>query len=409
MALVAAILVLVFISVIATSMIVNITTDTKIAGRNTEEYKALNVAEAGVAEACERIRKGDIPDNGNPKMVSQIYLLEPGDVPDVGTDSIAIPTWQNSGNWLPYSTDVKGSDVLTVTYKTNTARTKIYRYDAAKNPAIQTTSGDPVFVITSTGHAGDTKRTIITEVIQNEVKTFCKAAVIAKKRVHIQGDSWLCGYDHSADTPDWTDVPNGRDAGSNACNDDPTNQLWELGSNDKVGVWCGGRIDGTYNGKQYGSPSAYLQNQSGFYAGAWELLGMTQNQFFALIGNPIVNPKTLKGDLSGIHYYAAARRHWWWWNWGSVVIQNGRGTGLIYVDGDAYFKGDFVWHGLIYCTGRVQFDGRAWILGCVVSEKDLHLHTWDKRCSVLYSNNAITQAVGLYGAGFVTTSWREKP
>jgi Tfp pilus assembly protein PilX len=408
-ALVAAMLVLVFLSLLVTALIVSITVETKIAGRTTRADKALNTAEAGIAEALERIRKGDVPDNSNPKMVTQIFLAQAGSVPTLGADSIALPTWQEHAGWLTYSTPTRSPDVLTVTYRTDAARTKIFRYDATKNPAIQAATGRPIFVVSCTGRYADARRSVVSEVIEPGIETFCKGAVVAAKKIRTAKESWLCGYNHRLDTPTWTNIPDGRDGKGNACNDDPKQKKWELGSDDITGAWAGKKIDGLdkKGAGVYGSPSDYLQNQSGFYNGPWEILGMTQSEYFAMLGPAVKNVKKLKDNIDGIHYYDPDGKKGK--KGGKLEIKNGEGEGLLYVDGDLNIKGKFVYRGLIYATGRITFDGRTWVLGCVVSGKDLRFHAKNKECAVLYSHDAIADAIGQYGAPFVTLSWREKP
>src|SRR5206468_1996388 len=62
-ALVVSLLVLVFLSLLASALLVSINVETKIAARTSRADRALNAAEAGIAEALERIRIGDVPDN----------------------------------------------------------------------------------------------------------------------------------------------------------------------------------------------------------------------------------------------------------------------------------------------------------------------------------------------------------
>src|SRR5439155_785269 len=78
----------------------------------------------------------------------------PGSVPVPGADSIALATSQPADQWLDYSRATQGPGVLTIQYKTDPAKTTIYRYDPALNPAVQTASGNPIYVVTSTGRKG---------------------------------------------------------------------------------------------------------------------------------------------------------------------------------------------------------------------------------------------------------------
>jgi Tfp pilus assembly protein PilX len=137
-ALVAALLVLLVLSVIAAALMLSLRVETNISGHDQRHSQALSFAEAGIAEATSRIRSGEVPDSLNPRMATQIFLAKPGSVPSLGQDSTALGTAQPAGNWLSYTLAGRGDQVLTVTYKTDDARTQIYRYDLEKNPPIQT-------------------------------------------------------------------------------------------------------------------------------------------------------------------------------------------------------------------------------------------------------------------------------
>src|SRR5262252_7181617 len=118
-ALVMALLVLLVISVIAAALMLSVQVETKISGRDDRRSQALSIAEAGVSEAVSRIRSGEVPDTLNPRMASQIFLVSPGNVPVLGTDSTGLATAQPAGKWLTYTSSVKDDQVLTVTYKTD--------------------------------------------------------------------------------------------------------------------------------------------------------------------------------------------------------------------------------------------------------------------------------------------------
>ena len=157
-ALVMALLVLVVISMICAALMLSVQVETKISGRDDRRSQALSIAEAGVAEAISRIRSHEVPDTLNPRMASQIFLIGAGSVPVLGSDSTALATAQPAGKWLTYSSAGRGDQALTVTYKTDRARTTIFRYDQKKNPPVQTATGQPIFVITSTGRKGSDTR-----------------------------------------------------------------------------------------------------------------------------------------------------------------------------------------------------------------------------------------------------------
>ena len=132
-ALVMALMALLAISLLSVALMMTLQVEKKMTGMSTRYAQALNVAEAGIGEALSRIRIGDVPNNLNPRMCTQIFLDPPGSVPTLTTvDSIALPTAQPASGYLKYSTTGKGTDVLTITYKTDADRTVIYRYEIGR-------------------------------------------------------------------------------------------------------------------------------------------------------------------------------------------------------------------------------------------------------------------------------------
>src|SRR6266545_1124460 len=109
-ALAVVVLVLLVLSLFAVLFMRTITVDTTVSGYGVSESRALTFADDGIAEAISRIRSGDVPDNLNPRMVTQIYLAVAGAVPALGADSTAVATAQPAGTWLNYSTAERSSD-----------------------------------------------------------------------------------------------------------------------------------------------------------------------------------------------------------------------------------------------------------------------------------------------------------
>ena len=123
MVVIVAMLALVLLSLIVAGMMATINGHLLLASHQIGSRQALMLAEAGVAEARTRILAGDVPDNDNPRMVTRILSGPSGDVPPLGVDSIAIAS-PALATPLPRA----AARELTVSYKTNAARTQIYRY-----------------------------------------------------------------------------------------------------------------------------------------------------------------------------------------------------------------------------------------------------------------------------------------
>jgi hypothetical protein len=394
-ALVMALLVLFAITLLSTALLLTLSVETKISAHSVRSAQAMNVAEAGISEALSRIRNGDIPNNLNPRMVAQIFNAVPGAVPVLGVDSIALATGQAPGQWLEYSRDTKANDVLTVSYKTDANQTVIYRYDNSLAQPINYTTGFPIFVVTSTGRKGQEFRRVRSEVIQKPFTTRIQAALACEKGIDFSGNADICGYNHSMDTPAYTDGVHGTG---------PCEVPWEVNNNNLPGAWSGSSVSSSGSAQQAGSPSNVQQNQPGFYAGPWEAIGITQAEFFAWVGAPL---NTIPTPPTGVLYFDN--------NTttqdlsGDFAIHGGNGEGLLYFDGDVAINGNFTFRGLIYVEGDLDINGNAWILGALIVKGKSRIKLANGDLTVLYSRDAVTQNLARYGGQFMTLSWQEIP
>ncbi len=389
--LVVALLVLLVMSLLATVLMVSVNVDRKITSHGLRETSALNAAEAGVGEALARVRSADIALGSNPRAVAQIFNVAEGSVPVLGTDSTGFATAQPAGEWLPYSTATRGPNVLTVELKTNLARDSIYRYDPTKNPRVGLyTTGNPIYVVTSTGVVGGDRRRIQTEVIQKPIIVNAKGAVVAQVGIDFSGNSDVCGFDHAMNTPANTKHP--------ACHG------YESATNPGLpGAWSEGTISPGGSSFQDGNP-ARLGGQTGFYTGPWDCFNMTQAEFFSWVGGPTA---IAPAPPNGIYYVDNDVIHQN--NSGDYAYHGGDGDGLLYVDGSLSINGNFTFRGLIYIEGDLKINGTCWILGGLVVKGTTTVKIANGDCCVLYSGDAISQNISKYGATFVTLSWRELP
>lgn len=395
-ALVIAMLVLLVLTVLGLLLMMSATMDRQSVGYNVRGSQALNIAEAGVSEAMSRIRNGDASlDVARPASVAQIFNCALGSVPSLGTDSTGLATMQPSGNWLEYSSSARSDRALTVKFKTNSAGTTIMRYNPSLAEPINTVSGYPIYVITSTGMQGTSRRTIQTEVIQKPFNALAKAALAANQDIRFVGNAVVCGYNHTAATH--------TDDGKNGRGSSPDCADHETGSGDLPGSWTTG---GTTNGGgayQSGVPPVNLSGQTGFYTGPWDALGMSQANFLSWIGAPI---STAPASLNGIYYIdgdgTVGNQST------NVGIHGGDGEGMLYVDGDLTINAQFSYRGLLYVEGDLKMNGQAWVLGGVIVKGRSEVRQ-NGGATILYSSEAISQALARYGGQFVTLSWRELP
>ena len=398
-ALVIALMVLLVLITVSAALVTTSIVNTRLSGMDQQRAKALDLAEAGVAEAISRIKSGEVPSNNNPKMVSKIFLAAAGSVPALGTDSTGLATAQPAGNWLNYSTPTRTATTLTVKYKTDGARTSIYKYDVNKSMPINTVSGMPIYEITSTGMVGQTTRTLQVDVVSQPFNLNIKGALATKQDVKFTGNAFACGYNHRIDTPANTgDV--GR-AGAGGCNENPGLQHWELGNGDLTGIWSGGNVNSNGAASRDGNPPEQ-NGQVGFYNGPWDALGLTQTQFWTLTGP---GQSTVPGNLNANIYLD---------NDGTVQNQSGdfhvtgTGSGLLYVDGDLTINAGFTWRGLIYVEGDVKINGSAWVLGSLLVKGKTQVK-FNGGATILYSYDAISQYISKYGGSISNLAWREMP
>ncbi|MBW2258085.1 MAG: hypothetical protein JRI25_26275 [Deltaproteobacteria bacterium] len=394
-ALVMTLLVLVVVTMGGTLLMGNLMVERKLTGHAVRKAKALDAAEAGVCEALARIRNQEGPDDtSNPRLVTQVFNVAAGGVPVLGADSTGLATAQPAGEWLPYSTSGRSEDALTIEYKTDPARTVVYRYDTAADPPINTASGLPVFKITSTGICGSDRRRIVSEVIPKPVNAFVKASVACGADIDFIGNAVTCGYNHAADTPTGT--------GENGRGTSPDCTPWETGSGDLHSSWSTGDITGGGASTSFSSyVPAEAQHMTGFYLGPWETFGMTQSEFWSWTGAPLSSEP---GDLHGIFYLD---------NNGTLQDQSGSfafhsasGAGFLYVDGDLTLNAGFEYSGLIYVEGDLKINGTAWMVGgLIVRGKTTMKMTGG--ATVLYSSDGIQRSIAQHGGHFVTLSWRE--
>lgn len=399
-ALVMALLVLVVVGILGAILMMTLTAESRLASYSQREAKAVNIAEAGIAEACARIRNQEfLASLANPREVAQIFNVAAGSVPVLGADSAGFATGQPAGAWLNYSTAGRSSDVLTAEFKTNAARTQIIRYDPTLTPPINTATGYPVYKITSTGTApGGVKRRIVAEVISKPININIRGALTANLDIDYAGNGVVCGYDHSGDTPDGT----GNKGRLNSPSCVPY-EKWVAGVpvGALPGSWNTGTVKNVGAAYQTGDPVGTLANQTGFYSGPWDCLGLQQAEFWPWIGPTYTSePATPEGlfylDNDNVKQNGT----------GSFAFHGVSGEGMLYVDGDLHVNSSFTFRGIVYVEGDLEMNGQMWVLGAVIV-KGKSVVKQNGGATVLYSSEAIRQALSRYGGQFVNISWIE--
>ena len=400
-ALVISMLILLVMSLLGLVLMAGASLNRSLAGNDQRMRQSLNIAEAGIGEAQARIANQDVlMDPADPAAACQVFNTVAGSVPVPGADTTALATGQPVGSYLNYTTAGLGPDALTIGWKKNAAGTAVMRYDGTKNPAIQTLTGSPIYTITSTGRVGQARRTIVAEVMAKPYTVLAKGAFTANIDIIDLGNAVICGYDHSVNTP-INDGNKGRIGPKpDYCQFDETNVV----ANNRPGVWCGATLSASGASHTFGSPDTLGgQGKNNFYTGPWDCFGMSQADFWSLVGAP-QDPSTIT-NWNGVLYLD-----------NNNVPQDGScqvgpngvvGEGLLYVDGDLHLNSNFAYKGLIYVEGDLDVNGNAWVLGAVVCRGKTKIKI-NGGFTLLYSGDAITQMLQKYGSQFVTINWREQ-
>ena len=402
-ALVVAMLVLLVVTIMAILVTATATVSTKISGLTSKRERGLTLAQAGVAEAMSRLRVGDVPTTLNPRAVTQIFNVPAGSVPVLGTDSTALATSQPSGSWLSYTTDARGPNTLTIAYKTDAARSLIYKYDSSRNPALNTSSGQPVYEITSTGTVGTTQRTIVVDVVARPPSFNAKGALTAGGQIQVANNDYICGFNHALSTPDWTSASVGRNGANPGVDAQHTTCIPnELGTGNMTGIWASGSGQPTPVGNAgpiWGVPNVQY-NQPGGYTGPWDMLGMTQADYAAWLPT---RRTTAPASWNGAFYLdkdATLNNAQGSWTFGNIT-----GQGFLYIDGQVQVNGTLFWKGLIYVNGQFQHSGLIWVLGAITGS--VQMQTQNENGAILYSKDAIDYYMAVYAGKYTPISWRE--
>ena len=402
--LVVTLLILFAVSVIGGTLGMVSSMDLKISGNQRTTTQSLFIAEAGLNEAIHRLSLpnpttvavggwsgnaaiGDSPPY-DPNWETRIYLTRPDMAPAAGT-AVTTGTLQDpSRDYLEYSAAAGTDGVLTIRHKWEDrdgdgARdaNEIVLYDPLQIPPENFTSGFPVEIVTVAGRQGNGERVVEAEVTKRTMTARTLAALYCDKAVRLTGNCDFCGYNHDINTPPWT-VPN-------AC------YAWHLASGHLPGVTTTGDQVKVQGSAHVGGNPAPIDNAATnpFYSLA-EVLGMSNGEVADLLSN--ADNTSVTNPLNGITYI----------NGDANVASNFVGEGLLYVTGDLKGAGSFRYKGLIYVEGDVKLTGTPWILGSVVVRGTSDFNFSAGNAAVLYSKDAITQA--LSGAlPCIVLSWRE--
>ena len=404
-ALILTLLILFAIAIIGSTVAMVSTMDLKISGNQRKTSEALFIAEAGLNEAIHRISLPDPTDatiggwTGNisisdnepydPNWTTMIYLDNPASVPAGGGSIHTTGTIQDPNQpYLDYSEPSGVTGVLMVQHKWIDRngdgvrdQNEIVLYDQLAVPPENFVSGEPVEVVTITGHSADGERVIQAEVAREMITVRTLAALYVDKAIEIQGHVDFCGYNHDINTP--------VDTETDQCHN------WHLPGGHLPGVTATGdevKVKGAADIQGFPAPVDNAATNP-FYS-LYEVLGLPQDDVNDMLAN--ADNTSIVSPLNGITRID-----------GDANIMAGLvGKGLLYVKGDLKAAGDFTYTGLIYVEGDVFMSGEPWILGSMIIRGTSDFNFSSGNAAILYSQEAIQQALK-DAMPTIVLSWRE--
>ena len=422
--LVLAILIVVALFVLGTSLAFLTRTDINISAHQTHYAEAIYVAEAGVEEVLQRMALEDptyLTVNGStinaairdtaippdPNWRARIFLCNPGSEPSPSAAQIHTVTVQSASDWLVYSSPTDTLDAINVEHKWRDRdgdglrdANEVVRYDGSRVPPENFVKGAPVEVITVMGMSANAERRIRVEATRLPLSANARAAVLCDRGVDIAGNVSICGHDHRMVAPVYTQIHDCDDY--TPCSDVPGSaQCLAQGclysvmtTGDTVVVKGSTDLDGS----PQASPNTDSTNV--FYTLA-QTLGLTQDEVDEILAQADYTDVGEADPQEGITYVNNAAGSDAKWN-------NGNGTGLLYVTGDLEIAGNWTWKGLIYVEGDLKLTGTAWILGAVVVRgvSEYSADFSHGTPTVLYSSEALAYYLSQH-LKFIKIAWKE--
>jgi hypothetical protein len=422
--LVLAILIIVALFVLGTSMAFVARTDINISKHQTLYVEALYIAEAGVEEALERLaltNPTDVTVNGstfnaairdtsippNPDWTARIFLCRPGQAPLAGANEYHTVTVQNASDWLIYSSANDLAEAINIQHKWvdrdgDGVREsgELALYDNSKIPPQNFVSGDVIEVVTVTGKKATAERQLRVEAARYPLNVNAKAALLSDGPVDLKGNVGVCGHNHELYTPEYSDI-------DSDCKDYVAcTHMNNSASCVAAGCLCGTMttgdiIDAGHSTNLFGSPATNTDSTNTFYTLA-QTLGITQAEVDEILTQADWHSSNDADPLDGITFIEGDAS-------GTEKFNNIDGSGFLYVTGKLEITGNFTWKGLIYVEGDLEIKGTAWILGAIVVHGDVDAEAVNFGAgtpTVLYSSDALNFYLK-QNLKYVKVGWKE--
>jgi len=422
--LVLAILIVVALFVLGTSLAFLTRTDVNISGHQTRYVEAIYVAEAGVEEVLQRMALADptnLTVNGStinvairdtafppdPNWKVRVFLCRPGEEPSPTDAQIHTVTVQNASDWLAYSDPSDTLDAINIEHKWKDRdgdgvrdANEVVLYDGGRVPPENFVKGAPVEIITAMGKQASAERRIRVEATRLPLNANARAAVLCDRGVDIAGNVSICGHDHRMITPVYTQIHDCDDYTN--CPDIPGSPQCRAAGCLYSVMTTGDTVKVVGSTDLDGNPSASPNTDSTnvFYTLA-QTLGLSQEEVDEILASADYTDVDQDDPQEGITYVDNAGGTDAKWN-------NGNGTGLLYVTGDLEIAGNWTWKGLIYVEGDLKLTGTAWILGAVVVRgvSEYSADFSHGTPTVLYSSEALAYYLSQH-LKYVKVGWKE--
>ncbi len=379
-------------------------TDLFIAGHQRSNSAALDVAEAGVAEALNRMsaRPGELVSVGGNNV--DVSIQDPSDPPDpnwrariFGTAVNSAPsasdgafhtgTVQSSSDRLDYADPSDPEQAILIEHKKRDFNgdgvDEVVLYSASRIPPENPTEGSPVELVTVIGRKGVARRTVQIEAIRFPIFPNISSALSANGSVDLRGNVTVCGHDHRLETPTGTQLP--------GCSPN-----WDtVGGHLPAVMTSGFPITTQGSTDLLGSPVVTDSDPANPFYTLAQALGLSQAELADLLAS--ADNTTTGGVLEGVTYLQ-----------GDYRISGLQGEGLLYCTGDLELSGNGVFRGLIYVEGEFKNTGVTWILGAAMAEGDASVAVdfGAGTPTILYSSDALERAL-TRAMRYVTLSWKE--
>jgi hypothetical protein len=417
--LVIAILTVVALFALGTTLVFLTRTDVNISKHQTLHVEALYVAEAGVEEALQRLSLPDptnvtvngssinaaIRDPANPPdpdWEARIFLCRPGAEPAATGTDYHTCTIQDADSWLEYSSEDDLTTALTIRHKWQDLDDdgvrevgEIVLYDGGKYPPQNFTTGTPVEVLTITAKSATAEREIEVEATRYPLNVNVRAALLCDMGVDIKGNVTICGHDHDMMMPHYTMLPGCMNW--EYCN----NRTNCLGTGCLIGVMTtGDEIDRRGSTDLAGNPAPEDSSSSNQFYTLAETLGISQADVDEILANADYHNVGEASPQDGITYVNNAGGGEAQW------AGDGVGSGLLYVTGDLATIGNFQWKGLIYVEGDYKITGTPSIIGAVIVKGRSEYAFSGGNPGILFSSEAIDYYIRQH-LGYIRIGWKE--